>query len=232
MHRALIATILAATGLLGSAQAATAESRPVVVELFTSQGCSSCPPADAFLGELAKRKDVLALGFHVDYWDSLGWKDPFAAPGATARQHAYAAQFGRKEVYTPQMVIDGRFQLVGSYRDEVLRAIAAAKPETAAQIDFAADGREVRIGGGSGDGRILIVRYVHDRTTPVARGENAGATAHDVNAVEKLTEAGRWTGQPITLPVDALAPGHGVAALIQSDDGRILGAAAVDAPNG
>src|SRR5271170_2270724 len=115
--------LLAATAALGASLLtifpALAETRPVVVELFTSQGCSSCPPADAVLAELAPRKDVLALGFHVDYWNSLGWKDPLSTQGATQRQHDYATQFGRREVYTPQVVVDGERQAVGSNRDAV-----------------------------------------------------------------------------------------------------------------
>src|ERR1700728_3876779 len=101
MNRHLIAVAATLALTCVAAASAVAEARPVVVELFTSQGCSSCPPADAVLAELASRKDVLALGFHVDYWDRLGWKDPFSTPGATSRQNEYATQFGRSEVFTP-----------------------------------------------------------------------------------------------------------------------------------
>src|SRR6266705_4449724 len=101
-------------GLLFAAMPVGAEPRPVVVELFTSQGCSSCPPADALLGELAKRGDVLALGFHISYWDSLGWKDPLSSKSATERQKAYARHFTDGRVYTPQMVVDGTSEMVGS----------------------------------------------------------------------------------------------------------------------
>src|SRR6059036_991639 len=92
---------------------------PVVVELFTSEGCSSCPPADAFLGELAQRPDIVALAFHVDYWDYIGWKDPYASPLTTQRQHDYAAALHLHMVYTPQMVVDGRADVVGSERSDV-----------------------------------------------------------------------------------------------------------------
>ena len=232
MNRLFQLAVFAGMAALGAAPATLAADRPIVVELFTSQGCSSCPPADALLSELAMRKDVLALGFHVDYWDSLGWKDPLSTPGSTARQHAYAAQFGKHEVYTPQMVVDGRRQLVGSRRSDVLQAIAEAQPGAVAPVVFAADGGSVSVGAGQGAGNILVIRFVRDRTTTVPRGENAGSTAHDVNAVENFKTTGRWTGTPLSLPVEPPASGHGVAVLIQSDDGRILGAAAFSAPMG
>ena len=104
---------------------AQAGERPIVVELFTSEGCSSCPPADALLAELASRPDVLALSFHVDYWDRLGWKDPYSSREATARQHRYATLLDLASIYTPQIVIDGKWQAVGSDRS---RCRARARP--------------------------------------------------------------------------------------------------------
>ena len=224
MNRLMLATL--ALSYAVAATPALADTRPVVVELFTSQGCSSCPPADAVLSELSSRKDIVALGFHVDYWDNLGWKDPLSAPGSTARQHAYAAQFGRHEVYTPQIVVDGRTQLVGSERDAVLRAIAQAQPQAAAPVTFATDGRSVAIGAGTGQGKIILVRYVRNRTDAVHAGENAGHMAHDANGVEAFKTVGQWTGQAMEVPVGQVDDRHGLAVLVQADDGQILGAAA------
>jgi hypothetical protein len=227
MNRNLIAVATLALSCAAAVASASAETRPVVVELFTSQGCSSCPPADAVLAELAPRKDVLALGFHVDYWDSLGWKDPLSTPGATGRQNEYAAQFGRHEVFTPQIVIDGQRQAVGSNRNAVLQAIAQSDATAIAPVAFAADGRSVAIGAGSGQGKVLLVRYVRSRTTQVQRGENAGRTAVDVNGVESFRTAGEWTGQKVEFPVDPVDADHGLAVVVQGADGRILGAAAL-----
>src|ERR1700736_1842766 len=114
-----ICALLLSLGLAVVVTPAAAGERPIVVELFTSQGCSSCPPADALLAELAQRPDVIALGFHIDYWDDLGWKDPLSSPAATARQRDYARQFGRRQVYTPQLVVDGAEEAVGSDRAAV-----------------------------------------------------------------------------------------------------------------
>src|SRR5262249_26015813 len=119
--------LIAAFGLAFASAPAAAGERPLVVELFTSEGCSSCPPADAVLAELGGRPDVLALSFHVDYWDRLGWKDPFSSPAATERQQRYASLLGLATVYTPQIVIDGKWQAVGSDRVEVEQALGSAR---------------------------------------------------------------------------------------------------------
>ena len=121
LRAALASGLVPAIG--GAARAAKPAGHPVVVELFTSQGCSSCPPADALLGELSRRDDVITLGYHVDYWDYIGWPAPFADPLFTSRQRLYASALGNRTIYTPQMVLDGTLDQVGSRRFEVEAAI-------------------------------------------------------------------------------------------------------------
>ena len=218
-------------GLAVAATPACADPRPVVVELFTSQGCSSCPPADALLGELAKKSDVLALGFHISYWDSLGWKDPLSSPSSTERQRAYARRLGDGRVYTPQIVVDGASEMVGSDRAAVLEALRAARPAAIAPVGFAGDRRSVAIGalagGGAGTGEIVLVRFVQRRTTPVGAGENTGRIANDFNGVQSLTTLGAWDGSRLSFAVEPPAFGEGLAVIVQAPDGHMLGAAMV-----
>jgi hypothetical protein len=224
--------IFAVLALLLPSVAAFAETRPVVVELFTSQGCSSCPPADRLLGELAKRPDVIALGFHITYWDNAQWRDPLSRPEATERQKAYDDHLTHGQIYTPQMVIEGIEDVIGSDRGMVLAALDKEKPVAAAAVSFAPDRRAVTIGTGTapaGAG-VLVARYVLKRTTQVIGGENAGKSATDVNAVTSLKMIGDWTGKAATFAIDPPAAGEGLAVLVQAPDGRFLGAASVEGP--
>jgi len=242
---ALAAALLAGAPAFGADAVAPPAERPIVVELFTSQGCSSCPPADALLGELARRRDVLPLGFHVDYWDRLGWKDPYASAAATQRQRAYARLLDTATVYTPQMVIDGRIDVVGSYRDQVLAAIDRARA-TAATVPIActagSDGAQVRVAGGgtgtgnaTGDGRatLWLVGFDRHHETVVGAGENGGRTLAEWQIVRGIEPLGSWTGTPLetTVPAAALARYERAALVLQGADGRILGAALVPPPS-
>ena len=157
---AAAAVILALTA---PAQARAASARPVVLELFTSQACSSCPPADALLGALqAGSPDVLALSFHVTYWNGLGWTDPFSSPQATARQRAYAAALGT-EVFTPQLVIDGRVSAVGSDRQAIQAAITAARNDQAAgpplALSASGKGLTASVDEGTGEAELLLIGF-------------------------------------------------------------------------
>ena len=208
--------------------AAAAAERPVVVELFTSEGCSSCPPADAFLTDLARgRRDVLPLAFHVTYWNSLGWRDPYSLDAATNRQSQYGSRFGDGS-YTPEMVVDGQKGLVGSERGEAEAAIASAERQgrTAAPVRLSRQGGRVSItvGAGSGSGRILLVGFDPEHRTAVGRGENSGRTLTESNIVRSIRPVGQWTGAALTLDEEAPA-GQEVAVLMEAPGGAIIGAA-------
>src|SRR5215475_7461151 len=192
----MLSRLIASLGLAAALIPATASAadRPVVVELFTSQGCSSCPPANAYLNELAReRADVLALAFHVTYWDRLGWKDPFSLTAATERQDVYGHRFGDGS-YTPEIVVDGVSSHVGSSRQEVGSAIEKARrqSQTAASVSVTQDGRQLRIevGAGKGNGRVLLIGFDHDHQTAIRRGENSGRTLEEANVVRSIRAIG------------------------------------------
>jgi hypothetical protein len=202
---------------------------PVVIELFTSQGCESCPPADAYLGELARRADLVALAFHVDYWDYIGWKDPYASKEATQRQRTYAQQLGSRVVYTPQMVIQGAAHEVGSDRSAVDRAIAdALKPTVAVSLRRQPDRLTVAVAQGKGSAELWLVGFDPRHQTAVSRGENAGRTLTEYNVVRGFRRVGEWTGEALSLdvPAAALPPGAAHAVILQAPGlGPVLGAA-------
>ena len=226
MSLRLIAPLALAAAL--APVAGLAADRPVVVELFTSQGCSSCPPANAYLNDLVRdRSDVLALAFHVTYWDRLGWKDPFSIEAATERQDRYGHRFGDGS-YTPEIVVDGASSHVGSRRDEVGSAIEAAKRQsrTATNISLAKDdGRlTIEVGAGGGNGKVLLVGFDRDHETPIRRGENGGRTLRESNVVRSVREVGDWQGKPLHIS-EKFPDGEEAAVIVQAPDGRIVGAA-------
>jgi hypothetical protein len=212
-----------------------AEERPVLVELFTSEGCSSCPPADALLAELAGRPEVLALSFHVDYWDRLGWKDPFSTRAATQRQQHYAQLLDLTSVYTPQIVVDGKWQAVGSSRAEVERTLALARQRDVDPVPvvLAVDRGRAHISlGPSGDGvsaDVLLIGFDRRHVTAVARGENAGRTLAHVDVVRSIEEVAQFTGSATAVDAAIRSPCDRVAAIVQGRDGRVLGIALSDA---
>jgi len=202
--------------------------RPVLVELFTSQACSSCPPADALVAELARtRPDLLPLTFHVTYWNSLGWQDPFSLQAATERQRRYVALAVSPQVYTPAMVVDGRQDVIGSDRPaaEASLAQAAAQAQTAAAVEIVRAGAAltISIGAGAGHGSVLLLGYDRAHETPVGSGENRGRTLYEANIVRSMTVAGTWAGQALELHA-AMPAGEAVAVIVQAEDGRVLGA--------
>lgn len=203
-------------------------SRPIVVELFTSQSCSSCPPADVLLTELAQRRnDVLPLSFHVTYWNNLGWRDPFSFPAATERQRAYAARVGDQSVYTPQMVVDGTQSFVGSSRNEAEAAIRRAKAgqimAVPLHLEHQGEDLMIAVGAGAGPGAVLLVGFDPEHSTAVGGGENGGRRLQESNVVRSIQTIGQWTGKPLQLQ-QPLPAGAQFAVLLQAPDGRIIGA--------
>jgi hypothetical protein len=180
--------------------AVRAQPAPVVVELFTSQGCSSCPPADALLAELAAQPGVIALALHVDYWDYLGWKDSFASPAFSARQKAYAKSFGRRSIFTPQMVVQGREALVGHDAPGVLRAIAEGMTEQApinlalrregGVLTISLSPRDAPVGAAE----VHVVGVIPSHEVSIEGGENAGHRILYSNIVASWDTVATWDG--------------------------------------
>ena len=185
--------------VLGGALAAwPVQAAPLksVVELFTSQGCSSCPPADQLMGQLAHAPDSLVLSFPVDYWDYIGWKDTFASPAFTQRQKAYAVARGDGAVYTPQAVVDGLAHVVGSDGDAVRGAMAANAGALKLEIHLteSANKLHIAVDSGSGDGSVWLLKIASAREVAIARGENAHRSVTYTNIVRGMTRLGDWTG--------------------------------------
>jgi hypothetical protein len=216
---------------------AAAQQRLIAVELFTSEGCSSCPPADAMLAELAARPDIVALSFHIDYWDRLGWKDPMSSPQATRRQQDYARLLGLDAVYTPQIVVDGKWQAVGSEREAVERALAAAAAEPpSVKLALAVEDGEARVtlgpdgGAPRMAGSVVLIGFDRRRSDAVLRSENAGRTLSYVDVVRGIAEIGQSDGSAQDFTARLPWPAERVAALVQASDGHILGLAVADNP--
>jgi hypothetical protein len=229
MTRAIALFLSVCLALSGAS--ARADERPIVVELFTSEGCSSCPPADALLAELANRPDVLALSFHVDYWDGLGWKDPFSSREATQRQERYKTLLDLATVYTPQIVVDGRWQAVGSDRTEVGRALDVARRNRSdIPVALAVDRGNAQIKlssvGDSMPASVVLIGFDRRHVDKVKGGENGGRILAHADVVRGIDEIGSTRGivTPVPWPCDR------IAAIVQAKDGHILGVAVSDLP--
>jgi len=221
---------------------ATAQTPHCVVELFTSQGCSSCPPADRLVHDMARDPSVVVISWPVDYWDYIGWKDTLALPAFTGRQKAYAAARGDGHVYTPQAVIDGLVHTVGSDRDEIEAAIKARRGHKGAltvPVDINMVGPTVHIEVGvapadaAKEASLWLVRIAHERTVAIGRGENSGNTVTYTNVARSTAKIGEWNGRPTSFDVPAAtfrsADSDGYVLLLQAGSparpGVILGAA-------
>lgn len=233
------ALVIAGALALGQNGADAEPEQKAVVELFTSQGCSSCPPADRLLGKLAKRGDVVALTFPVDYWDYLGWKDTLASPSYGARQRAYAKARGDGEVYTPQVVIDGVTHAVGSRPSEIRQAIAKSQRKLKnahVSLKMRSEGDTLIITAGAAPegasvkpATIWLALVKKSETVKIKRGENRGRTITYHKVVRDMTPVGQWTGKPVTirLPKQHLqnSDADGCTVLLQQDTaGPVLAA--------
>ena len=232
--------LIGVSGLHSDAMAQTAPAK-VVLELFTSQGCSSCPAADALLESYTKREDVIALSVPVDYWDRLGWKDTFASRDHTRRQQDYASARGDGQVYTPQVVVSGTAHVVGSSRSSIDSAIAAAKravrdSHVPLRVHVEEDTLVVEVGSAPADAAIssarLLLAIVQDAgTVSIRRGENANRTVTYHNIVRSLKAIGAWQGTPSTFRVAksefSVAGAQSLVVLLQNGTGPILNAAKV-----
>jgi hypothetical protein len=222
--------LVAGAALAWAAAQADVASRPLVVELFTAQGCSSCPPADAYLGQLSSRPDVVALAFHVDYWDSSGWRDRFELRQSVERQNVYSRNFHRSSVFTPQFVIDGRKDAMDT--NSIVQALQ--EPRDAVPVTLAVREGQVVVDVGEKQGErpsdVVLVAFLRHAVSNVGRGENAGKALEEFNIVRSIRTLGDWKGATAnykvsvsSLPSDATD----VAVLLQSRGaGPILGAAA------
>jgi hypothetical protein len=211
-----------ALALLSASPSAAGQSPPVLVELFTSEGCSSCPPADRVLQELSRRADVLPLAFHVTYWDRLGWPDTLGDSRFDQRQRAYAKLLGSSGVYTPQMVIQGRVDVVGSEHDRVLAVLDRVHERApAAPITFDGDHALLPAHSLEHPAHLWLAAFDAHHTIPVTRGENAGRTLEHANAVRDFIELGSWDGvaRAVDLPLERLrSAGRTGLALVAQDD--------------
>jgi hypothetical protein len=238
--RPLLGTVLGLVSLAALAQSASADSvrhRPkAVVELFTSQGCAQCPPADALLTSLAEEGDVVALAYHVDYWDYIGWEDTFGSGDFSDRQRAYAKSWGSSRIYTPQMVVNGAKGVVGSRRTEVHGALAAASLPLPVQVSRDGDMLKVAIPADTSleDAVVWLVTYLDRADVSIDLGENAGKSMVYTQVVTSRQPMGMWeatTGATLKLPLPEILgdASTGVAVIVQQErnglPGPILGAA-------
>lgn len=235
-----LAGLAAVLAIAAPAAAETLRAHPkAVVELFTSQGCASCPPADALLSSLAGDDDVIALAYHVDYWDYVGWPDTFGNADNSNLQRSYAKGWNSSRIYTPQMVINGTKDVVGSRRDEVQSALDAAVLSLPVEISMTGHMLKIAVPPrpGDKDAVVWLVTYRDRAEVQIDGGENAGKSMTYTQVVTKRQMLGMWeaaTGAQLKLPRDEVMDedSTGVAVLVQQDDnglpGTIIGAAAYE----
>jgi hypothetical protein len=239
MKKLRVALICSTVTVAGIA-AAQAEPVKGVVELFTSQSCSSCPPADKVFGEVIQRDGVLGLAFHVDYWNYLNWKDTFSSPEATRRQYDYATSLHSSQVYTPQMIVNGKHVVSAGSPEKLVKVMSEAGAEKSLPVAVAAEldgGRlVVTAGAGSGEANLVLAIFDENETVNVERGENGGKQITYHNSVTGLRTIGMWKGKALEVELPRkeylTKAGQGCAVLLQritpqGTPGEIIGAAVV-----
>ncbi|UWR21315.1 thioredoxin family protein [Sulfitobacter sp. S190] len=229
----IAACAFAASTLLAGALAA--EQRPVVVELYTSQGCSSCPPADEIFSELSSNDDVIAIALHVDYWDYIGWKDEFGDPAHAERQRAYANVAGRRSIYTPEMVVNGETDIVGSKPMALAKAIndhAQKAPQVDLDLTRAGDTLRIEaqpLAEDLGPMDVHVLRVIPSAETEITRGENRGHTITYTNIAHGWQQAGTWDGAgPLELSAEIAGDDPAVVLVQAQGAGPIIAAARID----
>lgn len=229
----LTAALLSVTA--GFAAPASADQRPVVVELYTSQGCSSCPPADSIFGQLEGRDDVIAIAMHVDYWDYIGWKDEFGHPDHAVRQRAYAQNAGRRSIYTPEMVVNGVLDIVGAKPMVLADAIAQYRDVAPKMtLEGARQGETLRVQGSKMSGGakamdVYVLRIMPKQSTKITRGENRGKTFEYSNIAHDWQMVGTWNGtSPLDMTVTVTGTDPVVVLVQEANVGPIVAAARFD----
>lgn len=224
MRNAAICSLILLTLPFAAAAKSPMARSPVVVELYTAQGCASCGEANAYVAKLAERKGVLALTFPVDYWDYLGWADTFAKPEFADRQKAYVARLSLREPYTPQVVVDGRVEAAGQKSERVERLLREAEraPRDPPDIRFVGP-RRVDVGSGrapKGGGEVWLIRYdPREQDVAVKSGDNRGQTIAHKNVVREVTRLGAWRGRPAAYRLPA-ASDDGLKSVVILQAGR------------
>lgn len=229
ISRTIVALTLLVASMHGRAVATEANSVLGVVELFTSQSCGSCPPADQALQTLISNGEVIGLSYHVDYWDYLGWEDTLANRGNTDRQYEYAQAMGKNGVFTPQAVLNGKFHQNGSDITAIRRGLASDKAgglglAVPVNVATSRDQLDITVGTGQGNAEVVVVYFNHQSTVSVERGDNAGKTITYLNSVQDIQVIGNWEGreQSFSLPHGVLSRKKydGLVVLLQRSDAK------------
>jgi hypothetical protein len=228
-----VTAAISATVALLACSCALGDVRPTVIELYTAEGCSSCPPAEALLGDIANRSSVIALAFHVDYWDREGWPDKFSLRAATQRQNQYARALRRSSVVTPQFVIDGDRTIEGTDSSAIMAAARRSPEGIPLELTIAAARLRVAIGADAKAGpcEVVLFAYLPRAVTAIAHGENAGRTLHEFNIVRAVVSLGAWSGHEQSMDVSVTqlpADATQIAVIVQQvGPGPIVGSARI-----